>query len=464
MFWGTRLAAAAVLFSLYPAISVAESVSVQTALRAPDPVRFSGEIRGRYESLDGQFRAGFDGSDQAFLLRSLLHAEADVGPVTLGAEIQDARAYLADDGTPLTSSFVDALDVLQLYVKVPAPGVLGAGSTSALLLGRQTIDIGSERQLERVDFANVIRAFTGLHAISTTPNGDELHVVFTALIDRRPSDRESVGDNQIAANVEQWNQRVWAVHYRRADAAPAFASDLWAEVFAYGLNEEDANDAPTANRRYVTPGVRLFRAPAVGRWDLDVEGSLRFGSRRATTSPEDTDDLTTRASQLLARLGYTFDSPWRPRVAFQYYWASGDKDPADDRFDQYERLFGGRRGDLNNTSLHGPLTPANVSAPSVRFDVAPGPRSDARLHYSAAFLASDTDSFVIARLRDPSGRSGDFIGHAIDARARYWLVPDALRLEVGASALVFGEFTRSVPGGPQGDRTLFGYTQLSLHF
>jgi hypothetical protein len=43
-------------------------------------------------------------------------------------------------------------------------------------------------------------------------------------------------------------------------------------------------------------------------------------------------------------------------------------------------------------------------------------------------------------------------------------VPDSVRLEFGGSALVFGEFARNVPGGPEGDGTLFGYAQLSLTF
>ncbi|MEO1574566.1 MAG: alginate export family protein [Pseudomonadota bacterium] len=110
--------------------------------------------------------------------------------------------------------------------------------------------------------------------------------------------------------------------------------------------------------------------------------------------------------------------------------------------------------------MHGPLTPANLTALGVRIDVKPSDRWDARLHYSAAYLESATDSWVIARLRDRSGQSGDFIGHALDSRARFWFVPDVLQLEIGASALMFGEFAKSVPNGPTGSRTLFAYSQL----
>jgi hypothetical protein len=167
---------------------------------------------------------------------------------------------------------------------------------------------------------------------------------------------------------------------------------------------------------------------------------------------------------LYAALGYSFDAPWQPRLALEYYFASGDEDPDDLAFDQYERLFGSRRTDLNNTSIHGPLTPANLSAPGLRVQVTPSERWDGWFQYHAAFLASSTDSWVIARLRDPTGQSGDFIGHALDARARYWVVPDSLRFEIGASALAFGEFARNAPGTPGGSGTLFGYAQLTFDF
>lgn len=445
-------------------LAKAEPWRLETALGLPDWLQVSGETRGRYESLDGQFRRGLDGSDQLLVFRSLLSVEADTGPVTVSLELQDSRSYLGDAGTPLSNSFVNPLDVLQAYVAFEAPGLLGPGSKTDVKLGRQTISIGSKRQIERVSFANVIKSYTGLHAISRTDRGDALHVLFVTLVGRFPTERDALDENGLERDREQWFRRVWALHYRRADIAPAVLPGLWGEVFVYGLNEDDTETVRTANRSYVTPGFRFFRAPQPGQWDLDIEGALRFGSRRASSAPDDYEDLDVTASQLIARIGYTLNAPLKPRVAVQYYWASGDGDPGDDRFDQYERLFGGRRTDLNNTSIHGPLTPANLSAPGVRFDITPNDRFDARLHYSPAFLASDTDTFIIAGLRDSLGRSGTFLGHALDARMRYWIVPDSLRLEVGASAFVFGAFTKAVPGGPDGERTLFGYSQLTLDF
>lgn len=442
-----------------------ETFRLEPAVTAPDWLTLSGEARVRYESLDGQFRAGRDGSDQLLLLRTLLLAEADTGPVSFGIELQDSRTYLGDAGTPLSSSFTNPLDVLQLYARFDdLPGLLGGNAKSQLILGRQTVSIGSKRQIERVEYANVIRSYTGAHFISEADRGDELHLIYVVPTARFPNSRPDLDDNRLSGDEEQWGRRIWGVHYRRADILPGAVPDLWGEVFVYGLKEEDTEDFQTPDRSYVAPGFRLYRKPKVGQWDIDLEAALRRGTRYATSNPADTQSLNVDAAMMIAALGYTFDAPWQPRLSLEYYYASGDEDPNDLAFDQHERLFGGRRTDLNNTSIHGPLTPANLSAPGFRVQVKPDNRWDGWFQYHAASLASETDSWVIARLRDPTGRSGDFVGHALDARARYWVVPDSLRLEIGASGLIYGAFPKNVPGGPEGDGTLFGYAQLTLTF
>jgi hypothetical protein len=423
----------------------------------PDP-RFAltGEVRARYETLDGQFRAGRSGGDQLLAFRSLLHGRADLGAVTFGAELQDSRTYLDDSGTPLSSSYVNAVNLLQAYAEIETPSPTGSGQAS-LRLGRQTVSIGSKRQIERVSYANVIKAYTGAHFQSRSQTED-LHLIAVVPIDRRPGSRSGAAENTPVFDQEQWNRVIWGAHYRHRRAG------TWWEGFVYGLHETDSSAYPTPNRRYVTPGVRAYRAPSVGAWDFDVEAALRFGSRRASSAPDDTADLDVAASMLLTQIGYTFDTPWRLRFSGEYYYASGDDNPDDGAFDQYERLFGGRRTDLNNTSLHGPLTPANLSAPGVRLSGRPSANTDFWIKASAPSLASETDSWVIARLRDPSGRSGAFLGYALDARMRWRPGPDGLELETGASALFMDGFARAVPGAPEAERTLFGYIQAAYSF
>ena len=458
---GVRLFFVWVLGIQFTALSHAET----TAQKNPNWYSFSGETRLRYESLDGQFRAGRTGSDQLLLFRSLVQAEAQTGPVTLGIELQDSRTYLGDSGTPLSSSIANPLDILQLYASVQnVPSPFGSDRSGELKIGRQTVSIGSKRQIERVDYANVIKSYTGFHYRASSAGGDELHAFYVVPVARFPNNRPDLDDNQLSGDEEQWQRRIWGLHYRHADILAEYIPDLWGELFVYGLDETDSEAVQTPDRAYVSPGFRLYRKPELGAWDIDLEGALRRGTRYATSTPTDRQSLDVNAEMLFLALGYTFDLPWQPRFAFEYYFASGDETPDDLNFDQHERLFGSRRSDLNNTSIHGPLTPANLSAPGFRIEVKPNARWDGRFYYHHASLDSATDSWVIAQHRDPSGLAGNFIGHALDSRARYWVVPDRLRLEIGASALLYGAYAKDIPNGPEGDRTLLGYTQLTLTF
>ncbi len=457
-----RAFAFAIVASLVtPAIADERGGRHGEGLGLPDWLRVTGEVRARYETLDGQFRAGGGGGDQILVLRSLALVEADAGAFTLGVEFQDSRAYLDDPGTPISPGIVNPLDVLQAYIRLDLQDPPGFEETS-LTLGRQTLSIGSQRVLERVDMANVIASFAALYWRGVTTHGDELHVTAFAPVARLPDDLPSMDDNRMSGDEEQWGRRAWGVHWR--DRNFADIDDLWAEVYLYGLHEQDASGAPTPNRDYLQPGVRLSRAARPGVVDFEFEAARRTGSRRQSSAPGDIVDLKVDAAMLYAHAGYTFDHPWRPRIALDYIYASGDSDPLDGRYGQFERLFGARRADLGNTGIHGPLTPANINAPGWRIEIAPGARIDARLAYKAAFLAESRDAWVDARLVDPQGLSGSFIGHAWDLRSRLWLVAHSLRMEVGASALIPGGFARRAPGGPRPARTLFGYVQLTQSF
>lgn len=435
-----------------------DAVARRTAWRA------EGEIRARYESLDGQFRSNRSGGDQGLFLRSLLHVRAETEDWTAGVEIQDSRSYLTDDGSAISSSYVNPLNFLQVYLQLPVSDFLNTNYQGSLTLGRQTISIGSKRQIERVSFANVIKSYTGAYLDLKNDEADEWHAFIVSPLERLPRNRGDLLDNEVELDSEQFNRVIWGLHYRKAEAFPDMLPDTWGELFAYGLHEWDAFGNQSPNRQYLTPGFRIYRFSERGRTNFDLEGALRFGTRRASSDPGDTEDLDVFASMLLFRVGYTFDHPSKPNFAVQYYWASGDDDPTDDRFDQYERLFGGRRTDLNNTSLHGPLTPANLSAPGLRFELEPSPESTFRITYSAAFLASETDAFIIGRQRDPQGRSGSFIGHVIDSRFTYDLKDDHWGFECGASAFLHGEFTRDNPQAPDPDETTFAYAQVSYGF
>ena len=148
---------------------------------------YDGEIRARYESLDGQFRSGRSGNDQFAAFRGLVSLGYQGETMGFHAELQDARGYLNDSSSPTTSSFVNPLDLLQVYSSLRLPqGILFADSN--VKLGRFTLDIGSRRFVERNDFRNTINSYTGVHWNGSSNNESNLDLFFVSPVDKKPKD------------------------------------------------------------------------------------------------------------------------------------------------------------------------------------------------------------------------------------------------------------------------------------
>src|SRR3546814_4795320 len=57
--------------------------------------------------------------------------------------------------------------------------------------------------------------------------------------------------------------------------------------------------------------------------------------------------------------------------------------------------------------------------------------------------------------------SGKFAGHQIEARARYWLVPKLLRLDVGGAVLINGRFLKDAPNANGYGDVKYGYDDIT---
>ncbi|ANM32128.1 hypothetical protein ABI59_06830 [Acidobacteria bacterium Mor1] len=422
--------------------------------------RFDGEIRLGYQVLDGQFRPGLARSDDIALSRTLLHARYWTGRATFGLEAIDARTYGGDIGSALSTTVVDAADLLQAYARIDLSDADGGGPRKVLTLGRQTIGTGSRRVVGRNVFRNTINAFTGAHFQIDWQEGQELQVFYVVPVRRLPFDKSGLVDNDISADEESWGVHFWGAHFTAAETPGRFKP----EYYIYGQHERDRSDLQTPNRRLIWPGFRARFVPARGAFDLDVDAMIRFGEQRLTSDPLDTRDVDVRAHRVHVEVGYTFGHPWSPRVALDYDRASGDDDPENGDFERWETFYGPRRRDLGATDIYAAIAWSNLDAPGAHFELRPSKRLFARLAYKSARLASARDVWIVPRLRDPSGASGRFIGHQLDGMARYWLIPGTLKGELGFSALYTRRFARQAPGSPEEPRTLFGYLQLSWLF
>jgi len=71
--------------------------SLFEAIDAPDALKPAGSTRVRFETIEGQPRAGFNARDTLVNLRTTLFAEYDAGPVRFTAELWDSRVYGVTD-------------------------------------------------------------------------------------------------------------------------------------------------------------------------------------------------------------------------------------------------------------------------------------------------------------------------------------------------------------------------------
>ena len=438
--------------------AAAKQGPLASAVGAPDDLTIAATVRARVEGIDGQFRPVAARADSMVSLRTTLAAEYDAGPVRFGGELWDARAYGEAANSSVSTSDVNALELVQAYVKVElgdwAKG--SKGGKGLLTAGRFTMDIGSRRLVARNRFRNTSNAFTGANLDWTGRGGERLQAFWAMPQIRRPDDAQGLQDNRV-----KWDLETTGVQFFGADVTVPGVLGGTLEGYGLRLAERDGNNRLTRNRRLWTTGLRLFAKPATGKWDHDLEAAYQFGTARKSTGASDLTDLDVSAWFGHAEAGYSLAGPWKPRLAALFDAASGDGGKAG-RYGRFDTLFGARRSDFGPTALYGALGRFNLISPGLRLEVARGKRTDAMVTYRALWLENPRDAFASTSVKDASGASGRFAGHQIDARLRHWIVPDLLQAETGGAVLLKHGVLRDAPNAPPTGNTVYGYFDLTL--
>lgn len=429
-------------------------------LQAPEGIRVSGSMRGRYEALSNPFTAGRT-QDDAFLgLQTVLDAEVDLGAtgLTVGGELLDSR-FIAGKHTGGAATEIDTLEPSQLYLAWRPQNFLMDGAKLDLTLGRFTMDIGSRRLVARANYRSVLSSFDGARAVWTSRDKLSLTLAYTAPVTREPADAASSLDNEVALNRTLTNTR-----FSVAQLDSPLPLGLHGDVYVMDLDEDDSSDVATRNRQLTTYGVHLRKSAAADQFDFEAEFANQTGSLRATTSPTDVTPLDHEAQMAHLEVGYSFGAPWSPRVVLQYDYATGDKSPADFSNQRFDTLFGDRTFDLGPTSTFGLVLRSNLSSPAIRVEVKPDAASDAYVALRQVRMQAARDSFANTLVRDVTGASGKDVGLLIEGRYRHWLVKDALRLSIGAATLFEGDFMKNAPNATRRGNPVYGFTELTWTF
>ncbi|UCG86065.1 MAG: alginate export family protein [Gemmatimonadota bacterium] len=421
-------------------------------------VRFhiSATHRTRYGHLWNQFRPAITGNDMALSLRTTLLGELRFHFVAVGTEMADSRVYLSDDDMPLNTSLVNPIDFLQVYIAASIPHLLADDALFRIRVGRQSMDVSSRRLIARNRFRNTINAFTGLDMEWTSSDQRSVRAFLTVPVQRR---LDSLRDNEIRLDLERMESVVWGISL----GSRTWSDAIRVEFNLLGIHERDSEEFPTNNRTFVTSGLRLFRAPRPGRLDFELEALMQAGRSRLTPLSEDTTDLRHFAFFVHCSLGRTFTGKLQPRLVLQYDYATGDKDPFDDANGRFDTLFGARRFEFGPTGIYGAFTRSNINSPAVRAEVQPHRKLDGFLAYRPAWLAQARDRWITTLIWDTEGMSGTALGHQIEGRLRWLILPENITLEAGFAHLVLGEFPKKAPNGnPDAKDPTYIYAQVLL--
>jgi len=454
-----KLVFAALLAFSVPSARAADAApwTLQAAIGQPSNFTLSGSFRSRQESLSGQFRPNRGDSDQGLALRTSIAAEYRAPWLRLNAEVIDARVYGVDRDSTVSTSEVNALELVQANVGTSFGSLLGAGSDLAFKAGRYTLDLGSRRLVARNDFRNSTNVFTGVQFDWHDAARRQARLFWSLPVRRLVDDPEALRANGLRTDEEDLSLMFWGGHLEAPVPGAAKLS-----VYGLVLDEDDAVGRATRDRQLTTTGGRWFRAPSVAHWDYEVEGAYQFGeASTGTAAGAARVDVAAYFAHVL--VGHSFAVPWQPRIGLAYDRASGDK-PGSASNNRFDTLFGARRWEYGPTGIYGAVGRANLSSLDGRIELRPDARWETLFGYRALWLDARSDSFASTGVRDASGDSGDFAGHQIETRVRFWLVPGRIRLEAGGAVLLTGRFLEDAPNaGGHGD-TLYGYSMLSTTF
>ena len=417
----------------------------------------SGSMRLRYEAIDGQARAGFNESDELVNLRTAILAEYRAPDLQVGVELYDSRVWGDRKGTPVTTNEVNALEPVQAYVAGDIDGAFGSGTRLTLTAGRMTLNLGSRRLVAADDYRNTTNGYTGLRADIAAPQGWKATLIYTLPQVRLPDDDRGIRDARVRLDRESFDLVLWGGQVGKAKAI----GSAMAELSWFHLGERDAPGRPTRDRSLDTFGGRIIAEPRAGRFDYEVEMLYQMGHIRTSLAPTAARQPVS-ASFVHADAGYSFRGPWKPRLSVEFDRASGDGPGGS--YGRFDTLFGMRRAELAPAGLYNAVGRANLMTIGMRVEAAPGKRIDGFAVYRPMWLAADRDGFSTTGVRDASGRSGDFAGHQLEARVRYWLLPTRLRFEFDGLLLAQGRFLRDAPNAPPGGWTRYGSFNLTASF
>ncbi len=416
---------------------------VNKALKLPDWIDLGFENRTRFEVYDHPWRQSQNSgqTDAQIPQRSRMRFGLNGQPFRFLFEGQDSRTHHAGPNAFGGTSVVNQMDILQLHVSATGHNFLGTGLRTDIHFGRMTMDFGKRRLIARNDFRNTTNAFDGVHwEISK----DKEWRVRTFLVEPVVRFQQQL-DQQTARNV------FWGAFFENKQVP-------WLRFDAYyfGINDQKSSTV-SKQRSFSTFGIRLYEVPKKGRMDYEMESVWQTGEKG---------NIDHFAYFNHFQAGYSFNLPWKPQFIVYYDYASGDNNANDSQNSAFDTLFGARRFEYMPTGTFGPFFRTNISTPGWRVIAVPSKGWKVQLKHRVWYLATSRGAFGSSGLQDPTGGSGNFLGHDLELRAQ-WKINDNLSFDAGYDHWFKGSYFDRLPasaGLPPGGSNDTDYFYILTQF
>ena len=398
-------------------------------------------LRTRFEYLDDFNVSTYEteDNDDLLLFRTRLGLDYHLSrDAHLRVQLQDARHWLNRLGKhdfPETCPYFDQADLREAYFEWEHIG----GSPLGFKVGRQSITYADKRVFGPGDWGNVGRYWWDALKLYIDTEPAKIDVLYGQRIISEPTDFndrhfdfDMLG---LYAQIKKLPCKLDLFYTLRYDDHGGLEGE-------YGEGDEQTH----------TLGLHLD-GKIGGNWDYGGMFAWQFGEFGR-------DDV--EAYAVNARLGYTFDLPWKPRIGAEFNYASGDRDPGDGKHQTFDTIFGAMDlyyGRMNLVSWK------NLQDYQITFGVEPMKDLKLWADYHFLRLDSDTDAWYWASgkpaRRDRTGGSGQELGQEIDLLAQ-WKITRNLELFAGYAYFMPGGFIHNTPGSQ--DDADWAFIQLTYSF
>ncbi len=399
-------------------------------------IKFGFESRYRLELRNNfNFNDATSEDDAVNLLRNRLNADLTLGHyLRVFAEGQDSESF-ADSGLDKTNAFVDHIDLHQLYGELKSPW---AEIPLSITVGRQPLGYGDQRFVGYSVWSNVATLYDAVKAVYIPTAWFQVDTWFSrrVLVTKNRVDSSDHADNfygvytTLKPLIDQVFDTFLFIRHNRNNEIVGEKSGEVGQLKEY-----------TVGNRF--KGKKY-------NFDYGIEWAWQFGSRAH-------DDI--KAWAWHNDFGYTLASlPWNPHPNFEYNYGSGDDNPRDGDYQNFDNLF------PSNHSKYGYMdfiSLRNMHDFKIGNDLKLNKSLKLTTDYHWFFLDSNSSAWFNASqgvVRSAKSGASTTLGQEIDLLA-IWQMSKHLEFWIGYSHFHAGAFVKDTGARDSAD---FFYTQVTM--